>query len=105
MNANCTESGLNDNKSGQIFSRHLFQMPMGDTKDSPMPLNPGLRTGELTDLKSVFPSILEITERAVDDGEGFSTLTLRTEYSPGKMKDAKGQATQSRCRIPAKWHK
>ena len=36
----CTKSGLNGNKSSQLFSRHLFQMLMGNTNAIPMPLNP-----------------------------------------------------------------
>ena len=34
------ELNLNCSKSGQLLSRHLLQMPMGDTNATPMPLNP-----------------------------------------------------------------
>ena len=37
---NCNKCRLNCNKSAQIFTGHLFQMPMGNTNSSPMSLNP-----------------------------------------------------------------
>ena len=37
---NCTKSRLNCNKSAEISSGHLFQMPIGYTNATPMPLNP-----------------------------------------------------------------
>ena len=42
MNAvlNWTKSRINCNKSAQMFSWHLFQMPMRDTNVTPMLLNP-----------------------------------------------------------------